>query len=163
VFGGGRFVAVGDSGTVLMSSDGTIWSAANPVTQKSLLSVAYGPGRFVAVGQSGTIVSSSDGVTWLAENSVTTNRLAAVAWTDLGFVAVGDQGTILTSGDAANWTIQSSGTSSRLVGVGNGFGRTFIGAAADSRSPKPALVNQRFKLDGWQAGLGCQSLRAIRL
>ena len=67
-FGGGRFVAVGDRGTVVHSTDGRSWQAADgTVTDEYLLGVAYGSGRFVAVGfrgEHGLIVHSTDGRSW---------------------------------------------------------------------------------------------------
>src|SRR5579862_8900696 len=80
----GLFVAVGydgTNGTILISSEGAIWTSpvsgsANPLNGIALSGIAYGHGQFVAVGNdvslgSGTVLlTSGDGITW-------TNRKAA--------------------------------------------------------------------------------------
>lgn len=127
-FGSGVFVSCGDSGTVLTSSNGLAWMPVVTGTTNSLFGVAYGQGRFIAVGQSGTVITSSNGVVWSSVGSDTLNSLNAVAYTGLGFVAVGNAGTIVTSSDASNWVVQNSGTSATFMGLGTGFGETFVGA-----------------------------------
>ena len=64
VYGAGRFVAVGDGGVVLVSSDGETWFVRPVGTKQDLSDVAWSGSRFVAVGASGTILSSGDGLTW---------------------------------------------------------------------------------------------------
>lgn len=65
-FGAGRFVAVGDQGTIVQSVDGSSWTAVSVQTQESFRRVAFGAGRFVAIGRNGTGQQSSDGLTWSA-------------------------------------------------------------------------------------------------
>ena len=61
----GLFIAVGGSGTLLTSSDGTTWTAQTTGTTNALRAVAYdGSSKLVAVGWSGTIITSSDGKTY---------------------------------------------------------------------------------------------------
>src|SRR5581483_1504343 len=91
-YGAGKYVAVGDSGTIVVSVDGGAWSApANYVsTPNSLFGVAYGNIGFVGVGENGWVVSSSDGVNWNSVSSgVTVTNLSAVAFGSGRFVAVG--------------------------------------------------------------------------
>ena len=58
----GLFIAVGASGTLLTSSNGTTWTAQTSGTSNYLRAVAYdGSSTLVAVGYSGTILTSSDG------------------------------------------------------------------------------------------------------
>ena len=67
----GLFVTVGDSGTILTSSDGTSWDNGTSGTTNHLYGVTYGNGTFVIVGDSGTILTSSDGTTWTSRTSGT--------------------------------------------------------------------------------------------
>jgi hypothetical protein len=98
------FVAVGVSGQVLTSLDGTTWTKGNTGTYSRLLSVAYGKGLFVATGEDGVILTSPDGTTWTKENSGTGEWLHSVAFGDSLFVVVGENGKIFRSSNAKTWT-----------------------------------------------------------
>ena len=58
----GLFIAVGASGTLLTSSDGTTWTAQTSGTSNNLKGVTYGNSTFIAVGgdgyANGTILTS---------------------------------------------------------------------------------------------------------
>ena len=58
-----KYMAVGDSGTILISSDGTSWTERSSGIANFLQGVTYGNGTFVTVGNGGTILTSSDGTT----------------------------------------------------------------------------------------------------
>ena len=130
-FGGGTFVAVGDSGIALTSSNALAWTSASTGITNSLFGVANGNGIFVAVGSAGIILTSADGVNWAPQSSGTIKQLTAVAWTPVGFVAVGRGATILASPDGTNWAAQTAATSADFIGVGSGFGQVYIGADAN--------------------------------
>ena len=105
-----KFLAVGASGTLLTSSDGTTWTAQTTGTTNALRAVAYdGSSTLVAVGWSGTILTSSDGTTWTAQTSGTSNDINNVTYSGSAFVAVGDNGTLLSSTDGTTWTDRTSG------------------------------------------------------
>ena len=119
---GTRFVAVGDDGTIVHSSDGADWTAAsNSATTAHLRDVAWSDseGRFVAVGAAGAIVYSSDGDSWTAAtNSATSEWLQDVTWAGSQFVAVGAAGTIVHSSDGSSWKkVNNSGTANDLRGI----------------------------------------------
>jgi photosystem II stability/assembly factor-like uncharacterized protein len=62
---GDHFVAVGDKGAILVSSDGSHWTQAPVLTNHPLMAIAAGgfPNvQFVAVGRLGDILYSTDGV-----------------------------------------------------------------------------------------------------
>lgn len=60
----GVFVAVGDSGRILRSTDGgATWATIPAPGSASLAALAYGGGRFMAVGGT-SIYTSPDGLTW---------------------------------------------------------------------------------------------------
>lgn len=106
VYGAGTFVAAGEAGTILSSSDGgATWEARFADTSAWLRGAAYGDGVFVVVGDQGTILASDDlGVTWSASAPVE-ESLGAVAFGNGRFLAVGDSGRVLTSTDGArSWT-----------------------------------------------------------
>jgi len=116
-YGSGKYVAVGNSGTVLTSEDGVTWTrrTVSGVTQ-NLQSVIHENGKYVAVGQNGTIITSEDGVTWTKTVSGSQN-LQSVIYGNGKFVAVGASGRVITSTNGTNWTAQSSNVYSNLNGV----------------------------------------------
>ena len=75
-----KFVAVGSSGTILTSSDGTSWTSRTSGTSSGLNGVTYGKSTFVAVGSSGTILTSSDGTSWTSRTSGTSSDLYSVTY-----------------------------------------------------------------------------------
>ncbi len=82
-FGNGTYVAVGDNGTIVNSSNGTSWSAATSGTATDLQGISYGDGVFVAVGDEGgstphVVLTSPDGTSWTDHTSGTV--LAASRW-----------------------------------------------------------------------------------
>lgn len=104
--GGTDYFAVGDSGTVIQSTDiagqGASWLKLESGTKRNLYGVAHGFLRMVAVGDSATILLSSslEGGFWgrvTAENVHTDKPLRAVAGNQSFVAAVGDSGTIVSS------------------------------------------------------------------
>ena len=59
----GMYVVVGQSGTILTSTDGTTWSSQTSGTTQNLNGVSYGNNFIVTEGYNGTILTSSDGTT----------------------------------------------------------------------------------------------------
>jgi hypothetical protein len=57
------FVAGGDYGTKITSSDGITWEIRVSQTTNNLTKIIYANKIFVIVGSSGTILTSSDGIT----------------------------------------------------------------------------------------------------
>lgn len=116
---GNQSVAVGGSGTVIGSTDGTTWRGINP-TAKPLSAIAWSGARFTTVGQAGAIVTTSpDGISWLPQTSGTTQDLFGVTWSSSLslFAAVGRGGAILTSPDGVTWTGRTSPTTNTLAAV----------------------------------------------
>jgi hypothetical protein len=113
-YGDGTFVAVGNNGTVCLTSDGIAWQKINAGTDRRLRSIVYGGGQFVAVGQNGIIVSSKYGSDWTIRSPKTDLQirdkvLRSIVEGSLGTVAVGDGGTLLVSRDGNTWTQAPSG------------------------------------------------------
>ena len=85
-YGNDNFVVVGNSGTILSSSDnGTTWDnrTNSSVTSNYLRHVGFGNDVFVAVGGNGTIVTSSDnGTTWTSRTSGFSSTLYNVIYSE---------------------------------------------------------------------------------
>jgi photosystem II stability/assembly factor-like uncharacterized protein len=102
----GLFVSVGNSGTILTSTDGTTWTKRISGTSESLYGVTYGNGLFVTVGIRGTILTSSDGTTWTKKSPPTFETLSGVTYGNGLFVIVSWDGTIITSSDGKSWGLR---------------------------------------------------------
>ncbi|MDY6877823.1 MAG: PKD domain-containing protein [Chloroflexota bacterium] len=122
-YGGGQFVAVGASGTILTSPDGTTWTSQTSGTTQHIWSVVYGGSQFVAVGNSGTILTSPNGTTWTSRTSGSGASLKGIAYDGSQFVVAGSDGTILTSPNGTTWTSRTSGTTKHFNGAGYGGGQ----------------------------------------
>lgn len=111
------FLAVGASGLIAASSNGTTWpaSATSTGAGTSLRQSAYSGSLYVAVGDGGKIVTSSNLTSWTVTTSGTTQNLRSVIYVSgKGFIAVGASGTIVTSSDGTTWTTLASVTSRDL-------------------------------------------------
>lgn len=117
---GTQYVAVGDTGTIFISTDGISWAApgiAIPTTA-TLYAVTYSAGKYIAVGAGGTILSSTDAQTWVQQTNADTHDLYSIAGNGVGgFVAVGASGAVLGSPDGVSWTAATSGTSNTLFDI----------------------------------------------
>ncbi len=106
-FGDARFVAVGRSGTVLLSLDhGATWTRQNSGASNDLTAVAYGRGRFITLDRYGNLFTSADGVMWKPQTlgfAVTVPRLI---FANDRFAGVEWLGHILTSTDGLSWDLK---------------------------------------------------------
>lgn len=106
---GDSFVAVGERGHVVVSSDGENWTQAEVVpTRATLTSVTYNDGRLWAGGHDAVIITSGDGGNTWTRQFHDAERQQAVM--DLHFtdadngVAIGSYGLYLVTGDGGqNW------------------------------------------------------------
>lgn len=114
---GRLFVAVGDEGTVVVSSDGLRWRPAQSAMPCALLGVARGARRLVAVGGHGMIRISDDGQRWRSMSRPTNEDLYAVVHGRGGFVAVGTHGVVLRSTDGQRWRRDRHATSLNLHAI----------------------------------------------
>jgi hypothetical protein len=101
----GNIVAVGATGTVLVSSNGLTWESRVSNTNATLQAVTAAGTQFVAVGANGRIITSKNGNSWSIAQSKTSSSLSGVAWSGTLFVAAGNAGTFDTSPDAVTWTV----------------------------------------------------------
>ena len=149
------FVAVGQSGKIFTSSNGTSWDNRSSGTTSHLIGVTYGNSKFhtmtgsIGRNSGATILTSSDGTTWTSTSGTCSScpdnssvySLNDVTYGNSTYVAVGQSGKILTSSDGTSWTSRSSGTTSNLVGVtyGNSKFLTLTGLMDDGTA-SPATV-----------------------
>lgn len=124
VYGEGQFVAVGDAGFVMASTNGINWEFLRPLGTNHLRSVTYADGRFVAVGNAGTIFWSDDGRAWNDASLTMNHDITAVGHGvfvgDLGSKFIGlatytrallveDRTISVTSSNGIHWQTNSLG------------------------------------------------------
>jgi len=128
-YGGGKFVAVGEEGKMVTSTDGTNWTAVdvskifgtsdrqNFIYANDINAIAYGSGKFVAVGDGSKMAISTDGTNWTAVDvssifgSGEYSRIDAIAFGNGKFVAVG------YSSSNSKWGISTDGTNWTAINV----------------------------------------------
>lgn len=114
------WVAVGNEGTIIRSTDGgRDWAHVSSPVNDQLRSVAFLGLTGLAVGISGRVLRSTDGgLNWTEETRPTTRNLYSVSISSFMAVITGEEGTILVSYDSGlTWTPHTAGTASILFGV----------------------------------------------
>ena len=86
-----QYVVVGDSGTIVTSTDGTTWNLTPPPLSQDLRAISFGT-RFVAVGQGGAVVYSDDAINWSVSSVLGSPDLASIIFTPAMYLAVGPSG-----------------------------------------------------------------------
>ena len=128
---GERLIAVGESGCILWSEDGSYFQRAQltPATADWFEGVTASAQRAIAVGDNGSIYSTTNGSDWSKVTSGTTEWLRGVAFGNGAYVAVGENGKILRSTGGNAWNSVASGTTAhlnRVRYVGGNSGGQFI-------------------------------------
>ena len=101
-YGNNKFIAVGESGTVIRSDNGSVWDIGTSNSSGNLYSIAFGNDKFVGVGSNTVIVSTDNGTSFL--ETYTTLTFKDVTYGNGVFVAVGLGEIIYTSTDGDTWT-----------------------------------------------------------
>ncbi|MCH8498444.1 MAG: hypothetical protein LAT63_08190 [Marinobacter sp.] len=111
VHANGRFVAVGNAGSLVYSDDGENWHEVNEfdLPANSWRNMAANDdGRLVAITQSGWIGWSDDGTEWHQVPLAGDPTLTDIAWTGTRYVVSGT-GVVGHSVDGSNWTMETPG------------------------------------------------------
>ena len=90
----GLFVSVGQSGTILTSSDGITWTSRNSRTTHQLNGVTRHigkstNGKFLAVGNGATVLVSPDAISW-EQFKTLKKRLWGVTYANSKYITVGN-------------------------------------------------------------------------
>jgi hypothetical protein len=95
---GKEFIAVGDSGAVLLSPDGSSWQKYYAGCRESLMDVCWTGNEYIAVGENGVTVYSKNGKEWISIAHLLTDRTLFGVHSNKDMVlAVGKDGVILQS------------------------------------------------------------------
>lgn len=130
-YGNGVYVAIGNDGRILRSTNGTNWTPVTSGTTTDLKSVSYGDGFFVVIGDEGgftphVVLTSSNGSSWTDQSAGTTlpdgNWLVALAYCHDRFLAGGWNAEILYSTNAGSSFSQAVGGSLDMKAFAYGKG-----------------------------------------
>ena len=125
-YGGNTFMAIGNGGSVAISTNGIVWSDLLVGGDDYFSNVAYGKDTFVVAGsgknpaqanQDTLRYSADHGQTWQA---VKAGVFYGMSFVNDRFVAVGHSGTIMYSLDGKSWTDVSDPLGGSLYGVAYG-------------------------------------------
>ncbi|MEQ9202781.1 MAG: Ig-like domain-containing protein, partial [Cyclobacteriaceae bacterium] len=145
-YGGGRFVAVAETGIhrVMYSDDGIAWTAASATEANRWKSVTYGDGRFVAVADDGVnqIMYSDDGVSWTTTSAAEVNSWKSITYGNGRYVAVASSGTnrVMYSDDGEIWTAASAPEEKAWGSITYGNGR-FVAVSNFSTSQNQVMYS----------------------
>jgi hypothetical protein len=119
-YGNGLYVAVGDQGTILTSSDLATWTLRSSGTTKRLRAITYTGTRFLVGGESATMITSIDGIAWTpsAPPSFDVTGLASGSGAVVAVgVFNGTEGRLHASPDGLGWPGQATVAPQPLNGV----------------------------------------------
>nr|WP_281288492.1 cadherin-like beta sandwich domain-containing protein [Saccharibacillus brassicae] len=135
-YGNGVWVAVGQNGTVIRSTDAVRWERVQGIENgqgalegRSFYGIQYLNGIWIAVGESGIIYTSTDGQAWI--NRHQSNNGPALRAISLGknegggplYVAVGEGEEYFTSANGLNWNAGFLSSNWGLTDIAYGNGR----------------------------------------
>jgi hypothetical protein len=101
-FGNGTFVAVGDRGTIVTSTDGSSWALQSAGTNSPFYSVAYGKELFLANTPT-EMFSSRDGTNWVVASSRSSFGSKMRFGNGLFLMFSPDEQGLLTSSNGVDW------------------------------------------------------------
>ena len=99
----GLWVAVGDSGVITTSSNGTSWTSQSSGIAATLHGAAIANGTYFATGDAGTFLTSTDGTSW-SNPGVTSLSLRAGFFGNSQLIFVGS-GILIPAGSLSTFTI----------------------------------------------------------
>lgn len=152
VHSGTNFVAVGASGRIVVSDNGSSWTDRSPAgTTQTFTTVAVSGSVsnpvLVASGASALFTSHDHGQTWVQRplplTSATVQQataVTAVCWAGSEFVGTGLRGVVLVSPDGINWAVRKKGATFGSRSQAIAFdGSTYV-LAADGLLSSPSRV-----------------------
>jgi len=104
-FGNGKYVAVGDGGTIITSPDALDWTVQFSGTEHHLRSVTFTGREFLAGGDSSILLTSEDGLSWLTVpfSSFDVRGLASCGTAVVSVGGLGTAGRVQASSDGLSW------------------------------------------------------------
>ena len=108
LYDGEDFIAVGEEGTLLQSSDGVFWEVQFASRAKGLNTVAEENGTIIVLGETGDAVVSLDKQFWEEGSTGFVYDIQEAHYFNRQFIAGGSNGVILTSSSGVAWTVRDA-------------------------------------------------------
>lgn len=98
-------VAGGDNGTILLSSDGQVFTKVESGTDKNINGIVFNDELLIAGADKGVILFSENGQSWNSLHLEVNGNIVSMTANDSFFIGVTDSGEIIKSFDGLNWGI----------------------------------------------------------
>jgi protein associated with RNAse G/E len=116
-YGEGKYVAVGDFGTILSSADNGITWSDHSFTADKIYDISYGANTFAAISDT-VVFLSSDGNSWVRKGTGLRIRSeSSIIYGGNQFVIAPNDSVVYSSPDAVSWTRHSLGRSAYFCKV----------------------------------------------
>jgi len=168
IFLNNLFIAVGSSGTILTSTNATIWNAYSAGTTQTLYAITYGNGLYVvggaANGSNMTIcTASSPSGPWTLQSVGGTSTISGLTYSStLGlFVAVTSAGLAYTSSNGTTWT-SSSPFSGYVMSSVTWDGVQFLAGTSSSPITWTSIDGVNWTINSASVNLGGLGLNNIK-
>ena len=140
-FGDSGFLATGQSGYTMFSTDTITWVLRTTGTGTSqYLSAAFGDGLYFIGGGSGRLNTSTDTIHWELRTSGFTSNIFALTFGNNTYLAAGQNGVLNTSTDTIHWTLRTAGFATNIIYSLNFLNNTyFAGGNAGLNSSTDAI------------------------
>ena len=100
-----KVVAVGDGGTILISTDGEKYSKFKSGTTENINCISSFKGILIAVAEHGTILLNKKGGTWISTKLSLKGDIVSISAGATFCVGVTNMGEIIKTSDGLNWSI----------------------------------------------------------
>jgi hypothetical protein len=100
------FIAAGEHGTILVSSDGISVTHAESGTVKNIFGMTLKNGMLIAGSERGTLLISNDGQSWSPVQTKARGDILSLSSNHSFSIGVTDAGEIMKSSDGINWEIR---------------------------------------------------------
>lgn len=122
VYGGGKYVVVGDGGAIWTSGDFINWVPQTSGTSSNINAINYTGSVFFACGAAGLILTSTDGITWTDRSVAISQGFQRCSIANGVYFITGGSGSVArlyTSTNGTTWTAQTipSGMQRTLLDV----------------------------------------------
>jgi hypothetical protein len=155
---GSQWIAVGQSGAIVRSDNGSNWAPADSGTTWPLVDATWAGDRFVATGHGGTLLISPNGVAWQPVATGRTDLLKNPVWTGSTLFVVASERYLLSSSNFTTWSTTDLGANTRLTSL-LWTGHRLVGISTDGPGSRwmefaDGAIEKSWPLGFWESNIG---------